>query len=51
MHWLDALARDAEVRVPAPVAARDGSLVVEATADGVDGSRMCAVFHWIEGSG
>jgi Ser/Thr protein kinase RdoA (MazF antagonist) len=49
MHWLDALARDGEVRVPAPVAARDGALVVEATADGVDGSRMCAVFHWIDG--
>ena len=40
---------DTEVRVPAPVAARDGSLVVEATADGLDGSRMCAVFHWLDG--
>jgi Ser/Thr protein kinase RdoA (MazF antagonist) len=49
MHWLDALARESDVRVPAPVAARDGSLVVEATADGVDGPRMCAVFHWIAG--
>ena len=49
MRWLDALARDTEVRVPAPVAARDGSLVVEATADGLDGSRMCAVFHWLDG--
>lgn len=49
MRWLDALARDTELRVPAPVAARDDSFVVEATADGVGGSRMCAVFHWIEG--
>jgi Ser/Thr protein kinase RdoA (MazF antagonist) len=49
MHWLDALARDGDVRVPAPVAARDGALVVEATADGVDGPRMCAVFQWIDG--
>lgn len=49
MRWLDALARESDVGVPVPVAARDGALVVEATAHGVDGPRMCAVFHWIDG--
>ncbi|MGZ5294816.1 MAG: phosphotransferase enzyme family protein [Actinomycetota bacterium] len=49
MGWLDALARAASVSVPIPVSARDGSFVIEATADGVDGSRLCAVFAWIEG--
>ena len=49
MGWLDALARAATVSVPTPVSARDGSFVTEATADGVDGSRLCAVFAWIDG--
>jgi Ser/Thr protein kinase RdoA (MazF antagonist) len=49
MGWLDALARAATVSVPTPVSARDGSFVIEATAKGVDGSRMCAVFDWVEG--
>jgi len=49
MSWLDALARAGTVSVPTPIAARDGSFVIEATADGVDGSRLCAVFAWVEG--
>lgn len=49
MSWLDALARTATVSVPSPVSARNGSFVIEATSEGVDGSRLCAVFAWIEG--
>ncbi len=49
MGWLDALARASTVSVPTPVSTRDGSFVIEATAERVDGIRMCAVFEWIEG--
>jgi Ser/Thr protein kinase RdoA (MazF antagonist) len=49
MDWLRALARDTDLSVPRPLAARDGSLVVEAEASGVPESRLCAVFSWVPG--
>lgn len=49
MTWLAALAADGSVPVPAPLAARDGSLVVEAQAEGVPEARTVAVFGWIDG--
>ena len=49
MAWLAALAADGSVSVPAPMAARDGSFVVEEQANGVPEVRMVAVFSWIEG--
>lgn len=50
MAWLASLAADGSVQVPAPIVARDGSLVVEARHDGVPESRMCVLFSWLEGA-
>ena len=49
MAWLAAIAAQGSVAVPAPLAARDGSLAVEARAEGVPEPRTCAVFGWVEG--
>ncbi len=49
MAWLAALAVDTPVRVPAPVVARDGALVVEATHAGVPGARPCVLLRWLDG--
>lgn len=49
MRWLDALGRETDLSVPVPVPARDGALVVTASADGVPEPRSCAVFHWVQG--
>ena len=49
MAWLAAIAAEGSVAVPAPLAARDGSLAVEARAEGVPEPRTCAVFEWVEG--
>jgi Ser/Thr protein kinase RdoA (MazF antagonist) len=48
-RWLDALTRETDVSVPAPLAARDGSFVVDVDADDVAGWRMCVVFRWLKG--
>jgi Ser/Thr protein kinase RdoA (MazF antagonist) len=50
MDWLAAISRDTGLSVPRPLAARDGSLVVEAGADGVPQRRMCAIFSWVPGT-
>ena len=50
MAWLEALSRDTGLSVPRPIPACDGSLVVEAIADGVPEARLCAVFTWVPGS-
>jgi Ser/Thr protein kinase RdoA (MazF antagonist) len=50
MDWLRALARDTDLSVPRPLAARDGTLVVEAQAPGVPQPRLCAVFSWVPGT-
>jgi Ser/Thr protein kinase RdoA (MazF antagonist) len=50
MDWLRALARDTDLSVPRPLAAKDGSLVVEAEAPGVPQPRLCAIFSWVPGS-
>jgi Ser/Thr protein kinase RdoA (MazF antagonist) len=49
MDWLTALARDTDLSVPRPLPARDGSLVVEASADGVPEPRLCEIFSWVDG--
>lgn len=49
MDWLSALARDTTLSVPRPLAARDGSFVVEASAPGVPEARFCAIFSWVPG--
>ena len=50
MDWLRALARDTELSVPRPLAARDSALVVEAEAPGVPEPRLCAIFSWVPGA-
>jgi Ser/Thr protein kinase RdoA (MazF antagonist) len=49
MDWLTALGRDTNLSVPHPLAARDGRLIVEASAQGVPEARMCEVFSWVPG--
>jgi Ser/Thr protein kinase RdoA (MazF antagonist) len=49
MDWLAALARDTDIRVPRPLPARDGSLVVEAGAPGIPEPRLCVIFSWVPG--
>ncbi len=50
MDWLAALARDTDLSVPHPLPAKNGSLVVEASADGVPEARLCEIFTWVGGS-
>lgn len=49
MDWLAALTRDTDLSVPRPLPAKDGSLVVEAGANGVPEARLCAIFSWVPG--
>lgn len=49
LGWLDAIAGEGVVNVPAPVRTTDGRLYVHASADGVPGARRCAVFGWVPG--
>lgn len=49
MDWLAALASETDLRVPRPVAAEDGSLVVEAQGPGVPEPRFCVIFSWVPG--
>ena len=49
MAWLAALASDTSVRVPAPVTARDGALVVAGTHAGVPEARPCVLLRWVDG--
>jgi Ser/Thr protein kinase RdoA (MazF antagonist) len=49
MDWLLALGRDTDLCVPRPLAARDRSLVVEASARGVSEARLCTIFSWVPG--
>ena len=48
-EWLGALARDTDLRVPAPVANRDGEAVTRVEVSGVPGARDCVLFHWVPG--
>lgn len=50
MDWLAALACDTDLSVPHPLPARDGALVVEASAPGVPEARLCVLFSWVPGS-
>lgn len=49
MLWLRAMQADASLRVPDPVAALDGQLVVLAAAPPVAEPRWCNLFRWREG--
>ena len=45
MAWLQALRADTDLGVPAPVAARDGTLAVLAHAPGMPGPRVCVLLR------
>src|SRR5260370_38374167 len=47
--WVAALRRDAGLAVPQVIPARDGSVVVWASADGVPGARSCVLVQWVRG--
>jgi len=50
MQWLRKMQADPGVRVPEPVAARDGHLVIRAQAPSLAQPRSCTLFRWIEGT-
>ena len=47
--WLHALARDTELRIPAPVMTARGDPLTRAQAAGVPEPRYCALFTWVSG--
>jgi Ser/Thr protein kinase RdoA (MazF antagonist) len=49
LQWLLAIQRDTFLIVPAPVPARDGSLVQEVLAPGEATPWQCVLFHWVSG--
>ena len=49
MAWLTSLRRDTDLRVPEPVAARDGSVVQVGSDAGVPEARSCVLLRWLEG--
>lgn len=49
LDWLETLAKDTALNVPRPIPANNGDLVVEASAEGVPESRLCAIFSWVPG--
>ncbi|MFN2156927.1 MAG: phosphotransferase enzyme family protein [Anaerolineae bacterium] len=48
--WLAALAHETDIGAPVPLAAYDGSYLVEARAEGVPEVRRCMVTSWLPGS-
>ena len=49
LTWLAAMRREANLPVPEPVAARDGSWVLAINMPGVEGTRLCSLLRWIKG--
>ena len=49
LMWLDAIARETDLVVPAPVADREGNLLTVASAPGIPKPRVCALFRWVKG--
>lgn len=49
MMWLDALAQDTDLTLPAPLRTRDGALFTTAQVDGVPEPRHVVVFSWVPG--
>jgi len=47
--WLQSLHRDTDIGAPVPLPARNGDLVVRATAPGVPTAHHCTITSWIPG--
>ncbi len=48
--WLQALSGEAEISAPQPRLARNGDLLVEASAEGVPEPRRCVLMSWVPGT-
>jgi Ser/Thr protein kinase RdoA (MazF antagonist) len=48
-RWLDAILKDTDLVVPAPVRTREGQDALLLTPAGVPGERVCNVTRWVEG--
>ncbi len=49
MMWLDALGRETDLLIPAPLLTRDGALMTTVEAPGVPEPRHVMIFSWIPG--
>lgn len=49
MFWLNALARDTDLRVPEPVARKDGDYLTFVRMQGIPGEKRCALYKWVPG--
>ena len=49
MRWLEALARDTDLRLPRPLKTRDGDLLAVVRHPGVPQPRVCVLTRWVEG--
>lgn len=49
MFWLNAIARDTDIRVTEPILRSDGESVTIVSVPGVPGDRRCALFRWVPG--
>lgn len=49
MLWLDALRRDTDLLLPAPLRTREGALFTTQLVDGVPEARHAVVFSWVPG--
>lgn len=49
LEWTDAIARDTDLVVRAPVVNREGRLLTVASTPGVPEPRVCALFRWVKG--
>ena len=49
LEWVDAIARDTDLVVRAPVVNREGRLLTVASTPGVPEPRVCALFRWVKG--
>jgi len=48
--WLDALGRDTDLRVPAPIPTQDGEPFAVVESPGIPGARACVLSRWVGGA-
>lgn len=49
LAWLAAMCREADLPVPEPVLALDGSLLIQVSVPGIPGERNCSLLRWLKG--
>ena len=50
IHWLDALSRDTDLRVPVPIPTVRGEPYAVVESPGIPGARACVLFRWVDGA-